>query len=70
MFGSSQLFESVYDPDMHDAMLAFGYRNHGWVVTLYTTHAGVDVSRVAKKYGGGGHAQAAGFPCRELPFDL
>lgn len=29
---------------------------------------GVDVSAIAAKFGGGGHAAAAGFTCRELPW--
>lgn len=32
-------------------------------------HAGFDVSAVAKQYGGGGHAQAAGFDVERLPWD-
>ena len=27
-----------------------------------------DVSDICKKYGGGGHAKAAGFTCEALPF--
>jgi len=39
-----------------------------WAVSLYS-NGNVDVSKLAKKYGGGGHAGAAGFHCVELPFD-
>jgi uncharacterized protein len=28
----------------------------------------VDVSKIAVKYGGGGHKAASGFQCKELPF--
>ena len=32
-----------------------------WVVSLYTTKINIDVSKIAKLYGGGGHKGAAGF---------
>jgi nanoRNase/pAp phosphatase (c-di-AMP/oligoRNAs hydrolase) len=31
-------------------------------VSLRTTEEGLDVSKIARKSGGGGHRQAAGFP--------
>jgi nanoRNase/pAp phosphatase (c-di-AMP/oligoRNAs hydrolase) len=37
------------------------------VVSLYSEK--VDVSIIAKNHGGGGHAGAAGFICRDLPFE-
>lgn len=70
MATNSQLFDSVWNQDRYDAMLAFGWRNGGWVVSLYSDKPDVDVSRVAKNHGGGGHANAAGFHCRHLPFAL
>ena len=42
-----------------------------WTVSLYTTpETGIDVSLIAKAYGGGGHKQAAGFNAKKLPFPL
>lgn len=59
---NSNAFESVYNPDIHDLMLAFGRNADGnWTCSLYTTHDDVDVSEIAKSYGGGGHQKAAGF---------
>ncbi len=70
IFTNSKLFDSVWDPKKYDAMLTFGWRKGGWTVSLYTDKQGVDVSEIAKSRGGGGHVQAAGFPCTELPFSL
>jgi len=73
--GSIQ-FESVWDPNRHDAMLVFTWapgsadREGAWKCSLYSDREDVDVSAVAKKLGGGGHKGAAGFQCRELPFEL
>ncbi len=69
--GGSQLFDSVFDPDDHDAMLRFGWSNDGhWIVSMYALPGTIDVSHIAKKYGGGGHAGACGFTCKKLPFDF
>ena len=44
--------------------------NH-WTVSLYSNkQPEIDVSKIAKKYGGGGHAGASGFQCDELPFKI
>ena len=58
---SSFLFESI-DPESYDIMIPFIYNGKEWRVSLYSTK--VDVSVIAKKYGGGGHKGAAGM---ELP---
>ncbi len=66
---SSMAFESVWDNEKYDLMIAF-YRSKGqWVVSLYTDKEGIDGSIVSKKYGGGGHVGASGFQCKELPFE-
>jgi len=67
---NSKLFDTVYDPDRHDAMLTFGWRDGQWTFSLYSTREDVDVSEVAKRYGGGGHKGAAGFQRASLPFTL
>lgn len=46
--------------------LAFVYDGNKYTVSLYSET--VDVSLVAKKFGGGGHKGAAGFVCDRLPF--
>lgn len=62
---SSNTFESVYNPDMHDLMFNFAIRpsesgNLFIRGSLYSTKD-INVSDIAKKLGGGGHKQAAGF---------
>jgi len=66
---SSIVFNSVWDNTKYDMMVAFGWRNKSWVVTMYTDND-VDVSVIAKTFGGGGHKKAAGFQCNTLPFKL
>lgn len=39
-----------------------------WVVSLRSEN--IDVSLIAKRYGGGGHKGAAGFTCEKLPFEV
>lgn len=62
---SSQLFDTITED--YDIMMSFVFDGKQWTVSLYTKKD-IDVSEIAKKYGGGGHKQAAGFQCRELPF--
>jgi hypothetical protein len=66
----SQWFESKWNHDDFDAMLAFGYGSKKWTVSLYTDKPGVDVGEVARKRGGGGHKGAAGFQLAKLPQEL
>lgn len=70
MLTNSQIFDSVWDQSKYDVMLTFGFRKGQWTVSLYTDKPDVDVSVIAKNYGGGGHKGAAGFQCKELPFEL
>lgn len=58
---NSQLFDSVYDPKKHDIMIVFGVKPREYKYSLYSLKENVDVSEIAEKYGGGGHAGAAGF---------
>lgn len=59
---NSNFFNSVYDPSVHDGMIRFNKLKDAdqWSVSLYTA-GDVDLSVIAKKYGGGGHKQACGF---------
>lgn len=67
---NSQLFDSVYNPVRHDAMMTFCMLPSGrWTVSLYSTKKEVDVGVIAKAHGGGGHKGAAGFQCDDLPFE-
>lgn len=67
-FTNSLVFDSVYDPQKHDAMLAFSWRNGQWNISLYSDKQYIDCSEICKLYGGGGHKGAAGFQCKDLPF--
>ena len=58
---NSQPFESVYDPERHKLMIPFDFDGTRLNFSLYTTHPEVDCSALARKKGGGGHQQAAGF---------
>jgi uncharacterized protein len=57
----SGLFDSVYDESKHDGMLAYMFTGEVWSYSLYGTKEDVDLSEIAKKYGGGGHKNACGF---------
>jgi hypothetical protein len=63
MLTNSQLFNPVWDPERYHAMLAFGWRDGRWVVSLYSTREDVDCAAICKARGGGGHKGAAGFQC-------
>lgn len=70
---NSMLFAAKDVPKTgHDALLGFNFTGKLWTVSLY--HAShrkdIDLSEIAKKYGGGGHRGACGFTCKTLPFDL
>jgi oligoribonuclease NrnB/cAMP/cGMP phosphodiesterase (DHH superfamily) len=52
--------------DTFDICISYVHTDTGWTVSLYSQT--VDVSEIAKKYGGGGHSGAAGFICKELPW--
>ncbi|NLJ27882.1 MAG: hypothetical protein GX433_07705 [Deltaproteobacteria bacterium] len=71
-FTNSRVFNSVYDPQKHDLMIAFSrlpLPSRKWKVSLYATKENVDCGAIAKFFEGGGHKGAAGFQCSELPFD-
>lgn len=57
--GSMQ-FDSVYDPEKHDLMFGFEWRKDHWSISLYSESDKVNCGEIAKKFGGGGHASAAG----------
>lgn len=62
---SSLLFDSVEED--YDIMVPFCFDGIQWTVSLFTKKD-IDVSKIALKYGGGGHKKAAGFQCKQLPF--
>lgn len=62
---NSSLFDSIEDE--YDIKILFRFNGEMWVVSLFSDN-NIDVSKIAKSYGGGGHKGAAGFTCKELPF--
>ena len=69
--GGSLLFQSRWDPRKHDIMLSFYLRKDlNWTVSIYTDKPEIDCSAIAKQFDGGGHRSAAGFQCKELPFQV
>ena len=61
----SLAFESVLQPH-HQLMVGFGYTGRQWSFSLRTDKEDVDVSAIAKQFGGGGHRKAAGFAVDDL----
>jgi len=63
MFGSEAFGNRFYH---YDICISYEFLGDKWIVSLYSER--VDVSKIAKKYGGGGHTRAAGFVSKDLPF--
>jgi len=66
----SHFFDAVYDPEVHDGMMAFCFNGKEWKFALYSTKVKVQCGQIAKRYGGGGHNGAAGFSYFDIPFQL
>lgn len=66
---NSHLFTDGIRPE-HQGLLGFNYDGKGkWRVSLYgVLGSDVDLSKIAVKYGGGGHKNACGFQVEKLPF--
>lgn len=62
---NSDWFKSVPNYDIYIPFYYNG-KTKKFVVSLYSSCT--DVSKIAKKYGGGGHKGASGFHCDKLPF--
>jgi len=57
----------------HDALMGFYWTGKSWKVSLYHAkhRTDLDLSKIAVKFGGGGHRGACGFECKGvLPFCL
>lgn len=55
--------------DKFEIAAVYVYRiDIGYVVSLYSKT--IDCSKIAQHFGGGGHPGAAGFRCKELPFEI
>jgi nanoRNase/pAp phosphatase (c-di-AMP/oligoRNAs hydrolase) len=62
---NSDYFKSLPE-GKYDILMPFVFNGEQFIISLYSKT--VDVSEIAKKYGGGGHKGAAGFTCYRLPF--
>lgn len=58
---SSHIFDGFYDQKIHDIMICFVFNGNQWRITLYTEKEGISCAKIARRFGGGGHAKAAGF---------
>ena len=57
----SGTFDSRWDPEKYDIMLTFVITPAGVSGSMYTTKENLDLSKVARKFGGGGRPQASGY---------
>ena len=62
---NSEYFKSL-PRGKYDILMPFSFDGDLFKVSMYSTT--IDVSKIASKYGGGGHKGASGFQCVELPF--
>lgn len=58
-------FGIKYHEDGYDGAGSFFFKNGKWEFSLYNDNGKVDVSEIAKRYGGGGHRGASGFIVQE-----
>ena len=59
--GYSEFFDSVPNIEEYDFMCNFFMnKKNTWNLSFYTSKDGVDVSKIAAEFGGGGHIRAAG----------
>lgn len=64
---NSEFFKSVAYRN-YDIYMPFSFNGTKWTVSMYANSDNANVSKIAVKYGGGGHVKAAGFTCDKLPF--
>lgn len=68
---NSLTFSALDVPETgHDALMGYMFNGKVWTVSLYHAkhRTDLDLSEIAKKYGGGGHRGACGFTCKTLPW--
>lgn len=64
---NSYLFSSL--EYRYPVMISYAFDGTAWKCSLFTERDDIDVSKIAARFGGGGHAQAAGFRVEQLPFE-
>ena len=58
---NSIFFESRFDEAKHDIMISYASDGKKTKYTMFSPYKGVDVGKIAKALGGGGHRNASGF---------
>lgn len=64
--GSSQVFEPKIIND-YDLLIKWFFNGKSFSVKISTEKDNIDISKLCKKYGGGGHQKVGGFECKNLP---
>lgn len=68
--GSSRYFRFIENKNDYDIWICFVKTKNKWCFSLYGNNKNIDVSELAKKFGGSGHEDASGFSCSKLPFEI
>lgn len=63
---NSNVFESKWDPQKYDIMLNYVFDGKKYTVSVYSDKENIKCQEIARKFGGGGHIQAAGFTARDV----
>lgn len=64
--GNSSLFGDQFN--QYDVCIRWTFNGERYVYSIFTSKDDIDVSKIAEKFGGGGHKRAAGFSSVELLF--
>jgi hypothetical protein len=67
---NSWIFGKLYDEKKYPMYVTYGYNGDVWTFTLFSPYDDMDVSKIARKYKGGGHKHAAGFQLKKLPVEF
>lgn len=63
----SMIHDAAIRPE-HEGCISYSWRGDGWGVSLYGVKGkDIDMSKIAKKHGGGGHFGASGMSLKTLP---
>ena len=63
---NSSIFDTLENRDDYELFMTFSFDGEKFRYTIYPNNKSIDVSKIANKYGGGGHAGAAGFSSYDL----
>jgi len=62
--------DAIWNPDEYHGLMYFSRGPKKWKVSMYTSREDIDLSKIAKKHGGGGHKQACGFTSIDIMKDM